>query len=200
MKKTILLLTTFTLVLTGCAATPTATNNLPAGTTTTKTTDTTKNPLQDKPLPSATFRTTFGMTADKTTAKVGEVVILTLSLSGASQNITTVSTNILYDAKLLKAEKIDTSSSKFPMVVKADKEKTPGIVDISMSKNTGGVSGNNIPVVTVQFRVLAPGSATFSVDGNKTSVLMEDNTNVAPLIDTLPTVHLTVQGSAKIKR
>jgi len=199
MKKIILLFTTVALVLSGCDATPTTTNptSVPVNT---RTTDTTKNPLQDKPLPSAAFRTTFGMTADKTTAQVGDTVTLTLSLSGAKQSITTVSTNILYDAKLLKAEKIDTSSSKFPMVVKADKEKTPGVVDISMSNNTGGVSGNDIPVVSIQFKVLTQGDATITIDGNKTSVFMEDNTNVAPLIDTLPTVHLTLQGSAKVKR
>jgi hypothetical protein len=197
MKKIILLFTTVALVLSGCETTPTGTN--PTSVQNSTPTTTTQNPLQDKPLPEPTFRTTFALQTDKTTANVGDLITLKLALSNAKQPVTTVSTTLRYDEKFLKIEKIDTSGSRFPMVFKEDKEK-PGVVDISMSNNTGGVSGNDIPVVSIQFKVLTQGDATITIDGNKTSVLMEDNTNVAPLIDTLPTVHLTLQGSAKVKR
>jgi hypothetical protein len=197
MKKYILLFTAVALVLSGCKTTSIGTN--PTSVQNTSSTTTTQNPLQDKPLPEPMFRTTFTLQADTTTANVGDRITFKLALSNAKQPVTTVSTTVQYDAKFLQVEKIDTSNSKFPMVVKANKE-TPGIVDISMSNNTGGVAGDDIAVVVLQCKVLEPGETSITIDGNKTSVLMADNTNVAPLLDTLPTLQLTLQGSAKIKR
>ncbi len=147
----------------------------------------------ESPAPRAepAFRTSLALNADATTIKTGARTTVKVSLAGLKQSATTFSTTLRVSENL-KIVSITTNEAVLPMVFKSGVATDGKSASIAAS-NSKGFSGTEVSLAEMTVESMDAGVGTITVDANDTSVLLSDNSDVAPLSSNLPSVTITVQ-------
>lgn len=192
MKKIIVTSCAFMLLLAGCGEQPKSVSVpiTPAITT---------NPLQDKPLPSASFTTTLALSAGVKEVKTGEKVSVAVHLAGAQEPVTTVTTTVTFDSRVLKAVEIDKKDSQFPLDFKKTIDNEKGEILLSFS-NGVGAKGDNLLVANIVFEGVSVGNGNVKISPAGTMVLLENSANVSPTEGSYKTLDIATTDVAKVKR
>lgn len=145
------------------------------------------------PAPSAepAFRAGMKVVADSGELKVGKSTKVAISLTGLTQSATTFSTTI-HASDHLKITHIGADEQSLPLVFKSGVTGDGKSASIAAS-NGKGFQGPETRVVIVTVEGVAVGQGSLTIDANDTSVLLPDNTNVAPRTENLPSTTINVQ-------
>lgn len=135
------------------------------------------------------FRTTLALKADKATLKVGEKAKVTASLAGLQKNATTFSTTFTVP-DTLRIVSITANAKTLPLVFKSAVSSDGRSASIAAS-NTDGF-GDSAAIVEIVVEGAKVGAGRVGLDDNDTSVLLQDNADVAPA-GTLPGLEITVR-------
>ncbi len=147
----------------------------------------------ESPVPRAepAFRTSLVLSADATTITSGAQTKVKVSLTGLQQSATTFSTTLRVSDNL-KIVSVTTNEAVLPMVFKSGVATDGKSASIAAS-NGKGFSGTEVSLAEITVEAVGAGSGMISLDANDTSVLLSDNSDVAPLSSSLPSVTVTVQ-------
>lgn len=147
----------------------------------------------ESPAPRAepAFRTSLALSAVPSAAKVGGKTTVAVVLTGLRQPATTFSTTLRV-SEHLKITALKVNEAVLPMVFRSDIAADGRSASIAAS-NGKGFSGAEVALLEITVESLVAGTGSVAFDADDTSVLLPDNSNVAPQPAVLPRLTLGIQ-------